>query len=167
MLHGVPGAGQVWAPRTHQGPPEFVHLKLRIQTYKRFSRSWIPAASAAVAETRAASVPHPGLRSPSRPPPQHLPAPSTPAPGPKLPLPPLSFPFFSLNVGRAAVKNPPTLVSEISKPERLLGPRPSLFCLSTCHSSPRPCPLLSRCSRESASLTEPLERDGDRPKYTV
>ena len=153
--------GSHYAPRAAR----VLHMKLRVQTYKRFSRSWIPAASAPVAETRAASVPHPGLRSPTRPPPQHLSAPSTPAPGPKLPVPPLSFPFFSLNVGRAAVKTP-TLVSEISKPERLLGPRPSLFCLSSCHSSPRPCPLLARCSRESASLTEPLEGDGDRPKYS-
>lgn len=107
-------------PPTHQGPPEFVHLKLRVQTYKLFSQSRIHRASAPAAETQAASVPHPDLR------------PSTSQPRAPRPEDPsylclLSPVPFSFNVGRAVGKDPPTLESEISKPERLLDTWPSLL----------------------------------------
>ena len=99
-------------PPTHQGPPEFVRLKLRVQQDPQ-----------GLCSCRGDTG---GLCSASRPPSQHLPAPSTPTRGPKLPLPPLSVPF-SFNVGREVGKDPPTLESEISKPERLLHTWPSLL----------------------------------------
>ena len=142
-------------PPTHQGPPEFVRLKLRVQTYKLSSQSRIHRASAPAAETQAASVPHPDLR------------PSTSQPRAPRPEDPSCLCLLSQSpsvltwggrLGRTHLHWSPRFLSlsGFSTP----GP---LFC----HSSSRPCLLLVWCSRESASLTEPLERNRDQLKHSV
>lgn len=130
------------------------------------SRPWLCAASAPAATTREASGPRPGPR------PQLRPSTSRPrAPGPGLQAAAvlLSPPHVRISLGEGGRERPTyTGVFGISKPEPLLGPSPSLFCHSSFdHSSPRPCPLLARCSRESASPMEPRGGPGPAEKVRV
>lgn len=124
---------------------------------------WLCAASAPAATTREASGPRPGPRPQLRP---STSQPEHPAPGSKLPLSSSPLPQFGFNSGRAAVRDPPTLVSSgfLSR-SRFSAPHPPFSASSFDHSSPRPCPLLARRSRESASPMEP--RGGPGPAETA
>ena len=93
-------------------------------------------ASAPAAQMRAASVPCPDPRPELRPNTFQSQAPRSR--GQSCLCPPLSFPLVGFNLGRATVKDPPTLVSSGFLSRELLGPTPSLFChFFFSHSSPR------------------------------